>query len=142
MIGYEWNSDTVISDQQPYYVTAELLEGDPSTKSPRGRVMLCFLFVSVSSALSLLEKLNHTWISERDFNKGSSAGVSTGLFETFTDFFFLQFTTAGLVCCLPITRLQIPASSKTVGRNKYEVKDSETSRSPRFVLVYPLKLDL
>ena len=74
--------------QQPYYVTAELLEGDPSTKSPRGRVMLCFLFVSVSSALSLLEKLNHTWISERDFNKGSSAGVSTGLFETFTDFFF------------------------------------------------------
>ena len=90
------------------------------------RFVFClFLFRAV-----LLEKLIHTRISERDFNKGISAGASTGWFGTFTDtFFFLQFTTAGLVCCLPITRLQIPPSSKTVGRNKYEAKDSETSRT-------------
>ena len=124
---FEWDGDIAISD------TAELLEGDPYTKHPRGRETLCFLFVSVSSCSTGDTHGSQKGILIRVFLQGPARGDMKPL----QTLLFLQFTTAGLVCCSPITRLQIHASSKTVGRNKYEEKDSETSRTPRFVLVCP-----
>ena len=41
-----------------------------------------------------------------------------------------------------IKRLQIPASSNTIGWNKYEAKESEKPRSPRYELVCHQTLDI
>ena len=43
---------------------------------------------------------------------------------------------------LPITWLQISASSDMIGRNNYEAKESQQPRSPRFLLVYHQSLDI